>query len=68
LQLWEHFKPRLKRSGQDKIFFEIETPLLPVLVAIENEGITLNAETLQEIGGEFKSHIAALEARLYTAA
>ena len=68
LQLWEHFKPRLQRSGQDKIFFEIEVPLLPVLVAIENEGITLNAETLQEIGSEFESHIAALEARLYTAA
>jgi DNA polymerase-1 len=68
LQLWEYFKNRLKRSGQDGIFFEIETPLLPVLVTIENEGINLNPDTLREIGSDFESHIAALQERLYAAA
>jgi DNA polymerase-1 len=67
LQLWQHFKTRLKKSGQDKIFYEIETPLLPTLVAIENEGITLNSKTLEEIGSEFESHICELRERLYAA-
>lgn len=68
LQLWEHFKPRLKKFGQDKIFYEIESPLLPVLVAIENEGITVDPKTLQEIGSDFESHICELRERLYAAA
>jgi DNA polymerase-1 len=68
LQLWQKFEPQLKKSGQDKIFFEIETPLLPVLVAIENEGINLNPETLAVIGSDFETHIVDLRERLYAAA
>lgn len=68
LQLWQKFEPQLKKLGQDKIFFEIETPLLPVLVAIENEGIRLNSETLARIGQDFETHILNLRERLYTAA
>lgn len=68
LQLWQKFEPQLKKSGQDKVFFEIETPLLPVLVAIENEGIHLNPETLAVIGKDFETHIVDLSKRLYAAA
>ena len=46
LQLWKIFQPKLKESGQAKVFYEIETPLLPVLVAMEREGIRLCETTL----------------------
>lgn len=68
LQLWNSFEPQLKKTGQDKIFYEIETPLLPVLSLIENEGIRLDPDKLQTIGNEFKSHISELEKRIFETA
>ena len=68
LQLWEVFEPKLKECGQDKIFFEIETPLLPVLVAMEREGIRMSENTLKEIGGSIEGHIIELQNAVYDAA
>ena len=68
LQLWELFEPKLKESGQDKIFYEIETPLLPVLVAMEREGIEMCEETLREIGRSMEGQIIELKDSVYEAA
>jgi DNA polymerase-1 len=68
LQLWEVFAPRLEEVGQAKIFFEIETPLLPVLVAMECEGIRMSEDTLQEIGLGLQDHIVRLQESVYQAA
>lgn len=68
LQLWQLFEPRLKESGQDKVFYEIETPLLPVLVAMEREGIAMCEDTLKEIGSSIEGHIIDLQNAVYDAA
>lgn len=68
LQLWNKFQSRLQASGQEKIFHEIETPLLPVLAQIENEGINLDPLCLLVIGREFSQHIETLEKRIFTVA
>ena len=68
LQLWQTFEPKLKESGQDKVFYEIETPLLPVLVAMEREGIRMCENTLKEIGGSIEGHIIDLQNAVYDAA
>ncbi|ADE53294.1 DNA polymerase I [Coraliomargarita akajimensis] len=68
LQLWECFKPKLEESGQASIFYEIETPLLPVLVAMESEGIRLCTETLEETGRVLEGQIATLKDAVYAAA
>ncbi|MFO8027603.1 MAG: DNA polymerase I [Opitutales bacterium] len=68
LQLWEIFAPRLDEVGQAKVFYEIETPLLPVLAAMEREGIRLCEETLQDIGLSIQDHIVALQESVYQAA
>jgi DNA polymerase-1 len=60
LQLWELFKTKLETSGQAKVFYEIETPLLPVLVAMEREGILLDKATLAETGKSLEGHIESL--------
>ena len=46
LQLWQLFAKKLEEAGQSKVFYEIETPLLPVLVAMEREGILVDEATL----------------------
>ncbi len=68
LQLWEVFAPLLETSGQAGVFYEIETPLLPVLVAMERQGIRMNESTLQDIGLGLQDHIIALQESVYQAA
>ena len=68
LQLWKIFQPKLKESGQAKVFYEIETPLLPVLVAMEREGIRLCEKTLEATGESLSGHIAELQASIYEVA
>jgi len=68
LRLWRLFAPKLEESGQAKVFHEIETPLLPVLVAMEREGIRMCPETLKEIGASIEGHIIGLQNAVYAAA
>lgn len=58
LRLWEAFEPKLADQGLTSVFREIEMPLLPVLVAMQREGIRVSTEVLIELS-------ATLEATLY---
>ena len=66
LQLHAKLAPLLKESGQEKVFTEIESPLLPVLAAMENEGIRLDPVALEEVGKKLRGDIARLEQSIYT--
>lgn len=68
LQLWQHFQPLLKDCGQADVFLDIETPLLPVLVEMERQGIALSTETLRETGEELGAHIIKLQRSVYESA
>jgi DNA polymerase-1 len=65
LQLHAKLVPLLKESGQEKVFTEIESPLLPVLAAMENEGIRLDPVALEEVGKKLRADIARLEQSIY---
>jgi len=65
LQLWGKLVPLLKESGQEKVFTEIESPLLPVLAAMENEGIRLDPVALEEVGKKLRTDTARLEQTIY---
>ena len=68
LQLWKIFQTKLEESGQAKVFYDIETPLLPVLVAMEREGIRLCETTLAATGESLLGHIAGLQTSIYAVA
>ena len=59
-QLAEKLRPLLTETGQDKIFSEIEAPLLPVLVRMEMEGIAIDEEALETIGTDLQQTIDQL--------
>jgi DNA polymerase-1 len=48
LQLMEKFRPMLQETQTEKLFNEVELPLIPVLGAMEREGIKLDIPTLSE--------------------
>jgi DNA polymerase-1 len=65
LQLHAVLVPKLAESGQEKIFTEIESPLLPVLAVMENEGIRLDPVALEEVGKKLRIELTRLEASIY---
>ena len=64
-QLAQHFRPELKEASTEKLFQEIEIPLLRVLADMELEGINLDKEFLNSLSSDLNNDIAALEKKIY---
>ena len=67
-QLKSHFSPILDKAETKKLFNEIEVPLIPVLAAMELEGINLNADFLKSMSGEMQLEIDNFEQKIYDTA
>ena len=68
LQLYEKLMPLLKENGVEKLFYEIEMPLVPVLSRMEANGVKIDTENLQQISEEFGKEIRKIEEQIYQAA
>ncbi|MEC4003246.1 DNA polymerase I [Flavobacterium sp. SUN052] len=68
LQLKEVFNPILDKAETKKLFDEIEIPLIPVLAAMELEGINLNVPFLKEMSVEMAKESSELEQKIYETA
>ncbi len=67
-QLKEHFAPILDKTGTRKLFDEIEIPLVPVLAAMESEGVRLDTDFLKAMSSEMDTDIRVYENRIYETA
>ena len=68
LQLFEKLLPLLKENGVEKLFYEIEMPLVPVLSRMEANGVKIDTKNLQLISEEFGGEIHKIEEQIYQAA
>ncbi|WP_181248545.1 DNA polymerase I [Flavobacterium magnum] len=68
LQLKEHFAPILDQTGTRKLFDELEIPLVPVLAAMETEGVRLDTGFLKAMSAEMDHDIKVFENRIYETA
>ncbi len=68
LQLKEHFEKELGEANTQKLFDDIEIPLLRVLASMELEGINLDKDFLGSLSGQLNTDIANLEKEIYEAA
>ncbi len=68
LRLTEHLEPEVEALGVGRVLYEIELPLVEVLVDMEREGITLDVERLLEQQGELEKELSALELEIHAAA
>ncbi len=64
-QLKEHFEKELGEANTQKLFDEIEVPLLRVLAAMELEGINLDKDFLQNLSEALDRDILQLEKYIY---
>jgi DNA polymerase I len=60
-QLRFPLEPLLKEKGQERVYYEIEAPLLPVLVNMEHAGICIDANALAEFARQLAKEIDAEE-------
>ncbi|HAV61950.1 MAG TPA: DNA polymerase I, partial [Verrucomicrobiales bacterium] len=64
-QLHGKLVPLLVERGQERVFYDLEMPLLPVLVAMEAEGVRIDAAALSEFSAQLEKQMATLEARVH---
>lgn len=65
LQLEKKFAPMLKEAEAKKLFEEVEMPLVPVLSAMEAEGVKIDSGALKEISKELEKDIHKQEKEIY---
>jgi DNA polymerase-1 len=68
LQLKQVFDPLLKEKEVERVFREIENPLVPVLTDMEYEGIRVDEGFLQNYSRELETDIRQAEESVYTQA
>ena len=65
LQLKNKLEPELKAHDCEKLFYEIEMPLMPVLAEMEMNGVCLDTASLKETSTQLTQRMVDLEARIY---
>ncbi|MFH1005403.1 MAG: DNA polymerase I [Bacteroidota bacterium] len=68
IQLKEKFLPILIETYTQKLFEEVEMPLVPVLAAMEAEGVKINIKTLNEYSSELAKDLFKSEKEIYSLA
>ena len=68
MQLYEKLMPLLKENGGEKLFYDIEMPLVPVLSRMEANGVKIDTQNLQQISDEFGGEIQKIEEEIYALA
>jgi DNA polymerase-1 len=63
-QLYRTFAPMLQSEGMEKLFSDIEMPLVCVLAEMELTGVRLDASALKESESELKEELQRLDNRL----
>jgi len=64
-RLKEHMEKSLKAANLEKLYYEMEAPLIKVLVDIEYEGINLNSDFLNNYSKQLAEEITASEKSIY---
>ena len=67
-QLYDKFKPILVENQLEKLFNEIEMPLVPVLATMEANGVKIDSENLKQISEQQALEIKGIENQIFDAA
>lgn len=65
LQLYNVLLPKLKDVNAEKLFWDIEMPLVRVLANMEMNGVCLDTDALQETSNIFTKRMQTYEAQIY---
>jgi len=65
LQLKAVLEEQLKKEGLEKLFYEVEMPLVPLLLRMEQAGVALDLNLMREIKQAMDQEVLRLEKEIY---
>ena len=65
LQLKNKLEEELKKHECEQLFYEIEMPLMPVLAAMEMNGVCIDTDSLAETSKQFTQRMNDIEQHIY---
>jgi DNA polymerase-1 len=68
LQLKEVFEPIIKERNIQKLFYDVEVPLIDVLASMEFAGVKIDPKTLGVLSNEMEELILSLQKEIYSLA
>ncbi|MCT4696970.1 MAG: DNA polymerase I [Candidatus Cardinium sp.] len=68
LQVYPKLVQALMDEAMERLFYEVEMPLVPVLAAIEIEGVAIDLTLLKQLGEEMERTTHDLKEKIYTLA
>ena len=68
LRLYRHLKPRLAAEGKATVYETLERPLVPVIQAMEREGVRIDPAVLARLSADFAQRMAKSEAEAHALA
>lgn len=68
LKLKKVLEKELKENDAEALFYEIEMPLVPVLVTIERNGVLLDTKALKASSAHFSAQLENIEKEIYALA
>ncbi len=63
--LVKHLEPKIKAQELERVFYEIEMPLVPILAAMERRGILLDIKLLNKMSEELGVKLEAIKIKLF---
>lgn len=64
-RLFELYREQLKADGPSRLFYELEMPLVPVVVDLQLAGVLLDTDALGHLSTEITSRLGELESQVY---
>ncbi|MDP3727631.1 MAG: DNA polymerase I [bacterium] len=68
LEIAPRLEERLRREELERVYDELEAPLIPILAAMEERGIGFNAKPLRSLAVGMAKELVTLEAKIHGAA
>ena len=68
LKLKRILQEELKKGGVEQLFYEIEMPLVPVLVEMERNGVRIDTDSLKQASLHFTQRLNEIEKEIYALA
>ncbi|MGP1476594.1 MAG: DNA polymerase I [Phocaeicola sp.] len=65
LKLKNVLEKELKKYKEERLFYEIEMPLIPVLCNMERNGVRINTDTLKQTSKEYTERMNLLEKEIH---
>ncbi|MBI2474477.1 MAG: hypothetical protein HYV68_02130 [Candidatus Taylorbacteria bacterium] len=63
-----YFRGEIKKQGLERVYEEIEKPLIPVIAKMNEHGVRVDKEYLTKLGKEYRANLQTLEKKIWAEA